>query len=160
MDERIMHLFSIIAGEVQHRQDLFTNEGKIMDALLNKGVHLMEADTALTLMQSLAERQTEQIFEPETAPFSTAMRTMNTEERSRFTLEAFSFISKLFHLGLIAESEREELIEQALGGQGGRVGLDQVKTMVALLFFTEGREYDEEKVHPSSLGRIRNTAWN
>lgn len=157
-----MHLFSIIAEQVQNRQDLFTNEGKIMDALLNKGVHLMEADTALMLMQSLAERQTEQFFGPETAP-SSAMRTMNTEERSRFTPEAFSFIAKLFHLGLIAESEREALIEQALGGQGGRIDLDQVRTLVSLLLFTEGHEYheyDEEKIHPSSLRRIRNTAWN
>ena len=91
------------------------------------------------------------------------MRTMNTEERSRFTLEAFSFIAKLFHLGLIAESEREALIEQALGGQGGRIGLDQVRTLVALLLFTEGHEYheyDEETIHPSSLRRIRNTSWN
>ncbi len=153
-----MDLFSIIAEQVQDRQDLFTMEEKIMDALLNSGCHLVEADTALMLMQSLAERQTERFFDPESVPSPGGMRTMNTEERFRFTVEAFGFVTKLAHLGLISEAEREALLDKAMSVQSGRIDLDHVKTLVALFLFTEGSGHEDG--HIPSLRRIRNTAWN
>ena len=53
MDDRMMHLFSLIADQVQNKQELFDEEGKIMQALLNDGYRLHEADAALMLMQTL-----------------------------------------------------------------------------------------------------------
>jgi uncharacterized protein Smg (DUF494 family) len=158
LDERIMHLFSIIAGQVQNRQDLFTKEGKIMDALLSRGCHLVEADTALMLMQEMVRRRTEQFFDPDAFPSSAGMRAMNTEERSRFTLEAFGFVTKLAHLGLISEVQREALIEKALTGQGGRIDLDHVKALAALFLFIEDHGHDD--AHHPIPRRMRDTAWN
>jgi uncharacterized protein Smg (DUF494 family) len=153
-----MHLFSIIAGQVQDKQDLFTKEGKIMDALLSRGCHLVEADTALMLMQEIARRQTEQFFNPDALPSSGGMLAMNTEERSRFTLEAFGFVSKLAHLGLISEAQREALLDKALATRSRRIDLNHVKALVALFLFTEGHGH-EDGHHPLTR-RIRNTAWN
>lgn len=153
-----MHLFSIIAGQVRNKQDLFTKEGKIMDALLSRGCHLVEADTALMLMQEIARQQTEQFFDPDNIPSSAGVRAMNTEERSRFTLEAFGFVSKLAHLGLISEAQREALLDKALATRKRRIDLDHVKTLVALFLFTESRGHGDG--HPPLARRIRDTAWN
>jgi hypothetical protein len=53
-------LVSLITDRMQIRQDLFRNEGKIMDSLVNSGYHLHEADAALTLLQNLAQDGEEQ----------------------------------------------------------------------------------------------------
>lgn len=158
MEDRIMSLFSLIAEQVDHQQDLFTNEGPIMDRLLSSGYHLYEADTALTLMQNLVQGQAEDLAPRRGGAAAVLFRSLNQEERARFTLEAFGFVTKLCHLGIISEDLREELIEKAMAAHTGRIGLDQMKSLIALVLFAPGQDH-EETVH-SLLTRMRNTAWN
>ena len=153
-----MNLFSLIAEQVENKQDLFTHEGRIMDNLINSGYHLQEADTALTLMQTLVQKQAENLFLPEQSPAPLVLRSMNTEERARFTIEAFSFVTKLCHLDIVAEEQREELLEKALAVFTGRIGLDQMKQLIALALFA-GSPTDDEDTY-TGLSRIKTTAWN
>jgi len=153
-----MNLFSLIAEQVENKQDLFTHEGRIMDNLINSGYHLQEADTALTLMQTLVQKQAENLFLPEQSPTPLVLRSMNTEERARFTIEAFSFVTKLCHLDIVAEEQREELLEKALAVFTGRIGLDQMKQLIALALFA-GSPTDDEDTY-TGLSRIKTTAWN
>lgn len=153
-----MNLFSLIAEQVENKQDLFTHEGRIMDNLINSGYHLQEADTALTLMQTLVQKQAENLFLPEQSPTPLVLRSMNTEERARFTIEAFSFVTKLCHLDIVAEEQREELLEKSLAVFTGRIGLDQMKQLIALALFA-GSPTDDEDTY-TSLSRIKTTAWN
>ena len=62
MNDQMMNLFSLIADQVRDKQELFDNEGKIMQALLNSGFRLREADAALMLMQALVQKQSESFF--------------------------------------------------------------------------------------------------
>lgn len=158
MDERIMHLFSVIAEQVQNKQELFTKEDKIMDELLSRGFHLVEADTALMLMQNIVRQQEERFFDPAEAPSPAGMRAMSTEERRRFTIEAFGFLSKLASIGIITEPQREALVEKALAALSCRIDIGHVKALVALFLFTEGHGHDD--AHPSFARRIKDTAWN
>ena len=158
LDDRIINLFSLIAEQVENRQDLFTHEGKIMDNLINSGYHLQEADTALTLMQTLVQKQDDNLFGPERSPTPLILRSMNTEERARFTIDAFSFITKLCRLGIIPEEHREELLEKALTLYTGRIGINQVKSLITMTLFA-GPLMDEDDEF-SALGRISSTAWN
>ena len=84
---------------------------------------------------------------------------MNSEERSRFTVEAFSFVTKLTHLGIISEDQREDVLDRSLELYAGRIELDQVKALVAFsVFAANNLEYDDA---PSpSRRRIKRTAWN
>ncbi len=118
-----MDLFSLIADQVRNKQDLFDDEGKIMQALLNSGFRLQEADAALTLMQTLVQKQSESFFTTKPKASSVRMRSMNREERERFTIDAFGFVSKLTHLGIIAEDQREELLEKAMTTYTERIEL-------------------------------------
>lgn len=157
MDERIINLVSLIAEQVQTRQELFSNEGKIMDSLMNSGYRLHEADAALTLMQTLAQNDENTFSSKGDAPIPTGMRAMNTEERSRFAMEAFSFITKLAHLGIITGDQREDILEKALTLHSRKIDLSQVKTLIALNFFADAQE--DEDLLLSSLS-IKGTAWN
>jgi uncharacterized protein Smg (DUF494 family) len=157
LDERMINLVSIIADQVRNRQELFDNEGIIMQTLLNSGCHLQEADAAITLMQTLAQNEAEGFFMPKSSSTTLQMRTMNREERERFTVEAFGFIAKLTHLGIISEDQREELLEKALLSYNGRIELEHIKNLVAFLLFVT---YDEQRSDPALLRRMKKTAWN
>lgn len=158
LDYRMMHLFSIIAEQVQNKQELFTKEEKILDELLSRGFHLVEADTALMLMQNFALQQDERFFDPAEAPSPAGMRTMTAEERRRFTPEAFGFLLKLAAIGIITESQREALTERAMAAAHGRIDLDHVKDLVTIFLFTaeNGHAFDQEPLPR----RIDRTSWN
>lgn len=148
-----MNLFSLIADQVRNRQELFDEEGKIMQALINVGYPLHQADAALTLMQTLVQKRSERFFGPD-QPFRLGVRTMNSEERRRFSADAFAFILKLAHLGVLSEDQREELIEKAMALNTERIEPGHVKTMVAFMVFAGEQEPD------SSRPRIARTVWN
>ncbi len=158
MDELMMDLFSLIADQVRDKKDLFDNEGKIMQALLNSGCRLHEADAALTLMQSLVQKQSENFFTPAQTASSVRMRTMNCEERGRFSIEAFGFVSKLTHLGIISDDQREDILEKAMTVYTDRIELDHIKNLIAATLFV--RPQDQERGESMSLRRIKRTAWN
>lgn len=154
----MMNLFSLIADQVRNRQELFDQEGRIMQTLLNDGYHLHEADAALTLMQTLVRKQDDSFFGPDqTGRHLRGMRTMNSEERSRFEAEAFAFALKLTHLGVLSEDQREELLERAMNLYREKIELAHIKALVAFMLFTSVQERDELA---SSTRPIRKTAWN
>jgi len=158
LDERIINLVSLIAEQVQTKQELFSNEGKIMDSLMNSGYRLHEADAALTLMQTLAQNEDGSFSAEEgDVPMPAGMRAMNAEERARFSMEAFSFITKLSHLGIITADLREELLEKALSLHSRKIELSHVKTLIALNLFADAQE--DEDLLLSSLS-IKGTTWN
>ncbi len=154
----MMNLFSLIADQVRDKQELFDNEGKIMQTLLNSGFRLREADAALMLMQALVQKQSESFFTTEPKASSIRMRAMNREERERFTVDAFGFISKLTHLGIISEDQREELLEEAMAVYTERIELDHIKNLIAFILFVSPHE--RERSSTASLRRIKKTAWN
>jgi uncharacterized protein Smg (DUF494 family) len=152
-----MNIVSLITDQVQTKQDLFRNEGKIMDSLMSSGYRLHEADAALTLMQTLCQNGDDERIDGKPVTPPTGMRTMNAEERSRFTMDAFSFVTKLAHIGIIADEQREELLEKALSLHSGRIELAQMKALLALDLFADEQEYEE--LLPSAL-RNKGTVWN
>jgi uncharacterized protein Smg (DUF494 family) len=154
----MMDLFSLIADQVRNKQELFDNEGKIMQALLNSGFRLQEADAALTLMQALVQKQSESFFTTEPKASSIRVRAMNREERERFTIDAFGFVSKLTHLGIIAEDQREELLEKAMTTYAERIELADIKNLIAFILFVSPP--DREYSVAAGLRRIKKTAWN
>ncbi len=152
----MMNLFSLIAKQVRHRQELFDEEDRIMQKLVSVGYHLHEADAALTLMQSLVKKRDENFF---AADASISMRTMSSEERSRFTTDAFSFAVKLGHLGILSEDQREELLEQAMNLYSGQIETGHIKTLIAYLLFANVHDRQED----TAFARVRNrrdTVWN
>jgi uncharacterized protein Smg (DUF494 family) len=156
LDELMMNLFSLIAEQVRNKQELFDHEGKIMESLINSGYRIQDADAALTLMQTFVQKQQDgTYFGPE--PVAGA-RVMNNEERSRFTLEAFSFASKLAILGIISEELRDDVLDRALTLYAGRIELDQMKALVALTLFANNLESEDNP--PSFRRKIKRTAWN
>jgi uncharacterized protein Smg (DUF494 family) len=158
VDERMMHLFSLIADQVQNRQELFDEEEKIMQALLNDGYRLHEADAALTLMQTLVQKQSEELFTPAAMPAWSGLRAMNREERGRFTIEAFGFVTKLRHLGIISEDQREELLERAMTAYTERIELEHIKTLIAFTLFVP--HHERVATDKTVIRQIRMTAWN
>lgn len=157
MDELMMNMFSVIAEQARNRQELFDEEGTIMQKLVNAGYPLHQADAALRLMQTLVQKQDENFFGRNRAAHAFGMRTMNTEERRRFTTDAFAFAQKLTHLGVLSEDQREELLEKAVRLYSGKIELQHIKALVAFMLFTSSQEREDAA---STRPRIKDTAWN
>jgi len=103
--------------------------------------------------------EAEGFFPPGQPGSALHVRAMNTEERDRFTVEAFSLISKLVRLGIISENQREELLEKALLTFPGRIELGNIKSLVSFLLFVPPDE--QERSEPSfPIRRMKKTAWN
>lgn len=160
MDELMINLFSIIAEQVRNKQELFDNEAKIMQMLLNSGYHIYEADAALMLMQTLVQGEAGRLFAPEAAQSSGYLRVMTREERGRFTIDAFAFASKLTHLGIISEQQREEILDKALTVCRDRIKLEHVKSIVASVLFSQPIEQDLDDDGTPGIRQIKRTAWN
>jgi len=80
------------------------------------------------------------------------------EERSRFSMEAFGFISKLTHLGIITENQREDLLDRAMTVYPDRIEFDHIKTLIAYNLFTNPQERDHAGA--DALRRMKNASWN
>ena len=158
MDELMINLFSLIATQVRDKQELFDNEDKIMQMLLNSGYHIQEADTALMLMQTLVQTQSEQFSTPKITAPVIPVRVMNHEERKRFSFDAFGFVLKLTHLGIISEDIREELLDKALAVCPGCIDIEHLKTLIALTLFAHPLEQEHNAL--PRLRHIKRTAWN
>lgn len=152
-----MHLVSLIADQVQNKQELFSDEGRIMESLVSSGYRLHEADAALTFMQSLTETTPDEPREYPLPPAGAGMRAMSTHERARFTMEAFGFITKLAQLGIITTGQREDIIEKALSLRSGRIEAGEVKSLVALSIFSDNQDHDD--LWSSALDNS-GTMWN
>jgi Smg protein len=154
----MMTMVSLIADQVRNKQELFDDEGEIMQALLNNGYRLHEADAALTLMQSLVQKQSEGLIPASPSVSRAGMRAMNREERHRFTIDAFGFVMKLTSLGMISEDQREDLLDRATTIFAERIDLGHIKNLVAFTLFFSHQEQDMDV--PEVSRRIRNTSWN
>jgi uncharacterized protein Smg (DUF494 family) len=153
----MINLFSLIADQVRNTQDLFDEEGKIMQALLNSGYHINEANAALMLMQTIAQNHAEDgATRKKTAP--APMRAMNREERERISAEAFSFVSKLARLGIISEDQREELLDKAMTVYAEHIELDHIKSLIAFTLFAHPHDQGHDGF--PGIRRIKRTAWN
>ncbi len=160
VEELMINLFSIIAEQVRDKQELFDDEGKITQTLLNNGYHIYEADAALMLMQALVQGETGRFLRPETAQSTAYLRIMNREERERFALEAFAFTSKLTHLGVVSEQQREEILDKALTICNDRIELEHIKSIVAMVLFSRPMEQEPDENTAFSNRQIKRTAWN
>lgn len=154
MDERIMELVSLIAGQVCSRSDLFLRQGRIVQSLVNDGVPRGEADAALTAMQVLSRRS-------DGGPGGTgtpAVRAMGTEERSRLDAEAFGLVVKLWHLGIIDDERREALLDRAMALDEPRIGMADLLPLLADELLNEQNEVAELLV--LSRRPAAGTIWN
>jgi uncharacterized protein Smg (DUF494 family) len=158
VNEQMINLFSIIADQVREKQDLFDKEGKIMQELLNNGYPFYEADAALMLMQTFVQRRPDCFFTTQPAASSIFFRVMNREERERITNEAFIFLSKLTHLGIITADQREEVLEKALAVCPDRIELEHMKSLVAVILFALPQ--DQDGLDLLDYQSIKRTSWH
>lgn len=154
----MINMFSLIVDQVRNRQDLFDQEGRIIQSLLNSGYLAHEADAALMLMQDFVQRRQEQLFDTNPEQYPASLRSMSREERRRFTLDAFGFISKLTHIGIISEDQREEVLGKALSIYPHRIQLEHMKSLITMILLTPSLEQEQDT--DLRYRSYKGTAWN
>ena len=136
VDERMMHLFSLIAEQVSDKQELFDNEGKIMAALVDSGCHLHEVDAAITLMQSLVRARTDDIFCAASPGRTKGLRAMDVGRSASALRPRPSGSSPASRSSALSPGDRREILERAMDVFPERIELSQIKTLVAFTLFS------------------------
>ncbi|KPL07090.1 hypothetical protein AMJ86_05970 [bacterium SM23_57] len=146
MDQRIVEILIYLIGEIQSRRLDLDEVEVISDDLVKRGFTENEISTAITyLFDRVQKRDYEWKSESEQCYWSFSERVLHDVERMVLTPDAYGYLLQLKHLGLIDALELEQIIERSLLMGIARVGLDDIKIIVASFLFD----------HDSTTGDMR-----
>lgn len=136
MDQRIVEILIYLIGEIQSRRLDLDEVEVISDDLVKRGFTENEISTAITyLFDRVQKRDLEWKSESEQCYWSFSERVLHDVERMVLTPDAYGYLLQLKHLGLIDALELEQIIERSLLMGIARVGLDDIKIIVASFLF-------------------------
>lgn len=136
MDQRIVEILIYLIGEIQSRRLELDEVDIISDDLVKRGFTENEISTAITYLFDRMQRQElEWKAESRQCYWPYSERVLHDVERLVLTTEAYGYLLQMKHLGLIDAMEMEQIIERSLLMGNTRVGLDDIKIIVASYLF-------------------------
>jgi uncharacterized protein Smg (DUF494 family) len=147
MDQRIVEILIYLIGEIQSRRLELDEVEIISDDLVKRGFTENEISTAITYLFDRMQRQEfEWKAEGRQCYWPYSERVLHDVERLVLTTDAYGYLLQMKHLGLIDAMEMEQIIERSLLMGNTRVGLDDIKIIVASYLF------DSESVNGDTKG--------
>jgi uncharacterized protein Smg (DUF494 family) len=136
MDQRIVEILIYLIGEIQSRRLELDEVEIISDDLVKRGFTENEISTAITyLFDRIHKRDLQWKTETEQCYWPFSERVLHEVERMVLTPESYGYLLQLKHLGLIDALELEQIIERSLLMGNGRIGIDDLKIIVASYLF-------------------------
>ncbi len=139
MNERLVEILIYIMSEMRRDQSVSKNLDLLSKSLLKEGYSESEISSAFTWLLDRLSDDSEEILERREPALNGSFRHLHEIEKSIISVEAYGYIIQLKELGLINESDFEQVIERALMLGIPTVTIDDMKSIVAaMLFTTEG----------------------
>ena len=136
MDQRIVEILIYLIGEIQSRRLELDEVEIISDDLVKRGFTENEISTAITyLFDRMQKQEYEWKADSRQCFWPYSERILHDVERLVLTTEAYGYLLQMKHLGLIDAMELEQIIERSLLMGNTRVGLDDIKIIVASYLF-------------------------
>jgi Smg protein len=154
MRERIFSIIEIIVRQILMSRNLVHDEKEIVEYLISEGYNLEEINTAFSLIKDIAGEQKVKTPLRKSLNETNNIRILSNDEKISLTREAYGFLIRLKGLGFIDNELQEEIIERAQYFTDGEVGLDEIKSIAALVMINRsGTEWGDD------INRLFNDEW-
>ena len=154
MRERIFSIIEIIVRQILISKNLVHDEKEIVEYLISEGYNLEEVNTAFSWIRDIAGEQKVKSPLRKSLNESNNIRILSSDEKISFNKEAYGFLIRLKEFGFIDNELQEEIIERAQYFTDGEVGLDEIKSIAAMVMMNHsGTEWGED------INRLFNDEW-
>jgi len=134
MNERVVEILIYLMHEIRQKRGNIELMDGISKDLIGKGYTENEINAAFSWLFERFKSDTEDILINEEADVN-SYRMLSDIERLVVSSEAFGYLIQLRQLRLIEQSEMEQIIERAMMLGVSSIGTEEIKTVVAALFF-------------------------
>ncbi len=134
MNERVVEILIYLMHEIRQKRGNIELMDGISKDLIGKGYTENEINAAFSWLFERFKSDTEDILVNEEADVN-SYRMLSDIERLVVSSEAFGYLIQLRQLRLIEQSEMEQIIERAMMLGVSSIGTEEIKTVVAALFF-------------------------
>ncbi len=133
MYQRVMAIIEIIADYLADDVDLYEQEEEIVDDLVSMGFDFPEIETAFSWIANLSRGRelNHQLLELE--PKGEFQRLFTRQEQRLFSPAVRNWLVRLRQFGILDQIVIEDIIDQAMYLEGGRVGLDEIKVIATMV---------------------------
>ncbi len=136
MNERVVEILIYIMQEI--RKD--TNDSQhlrvISKDLLKRGYTESEISSAFSWLLTRVRSESEEIVPIQRPSLKQSFRMLHEIEHSVVSIEAYGYIIQLKELGIISETDVENILEKAVMLSSSRVKVEDVKSIVASILFS------------------------
>ncbi|MCG8608809.1 DUF494 family protein [bacterium] len=136
MSERVVEILIYIMQEI--RKD--TTDSKhlrvISKDLLKKGYTESEISSAFSWLLTRVRSESEEIVPNQGPSLKRSFRMLHEIEHSVVSTEAYGYIIQLKELGIISDTDVENILEKAVMLSSSRVKVEDIKSIVASLLFS------------------------
>ncbi len=138
MAERWLLLLNALTQRLLEDPGLFEDPRDLIDELAAEGYQAQEVEAAVAwLGRFVSEPVHGSLWSAE--PFtSRGLRTRSLEEQISFSPEAFGYLMRLENFGLIDPTQREEILERALGTFDEEIGEEEIKAVSRIVLQDSG----------------------
>lgn len=134
MNERVVEILIYLMQEIRHKRGGIEQMDGISKDLIRKGYTENEINAAFSWLFERFKSDTEEIFVSQEADIN-SYRMLSDIEKLVISSEAFGYLIQLRQLRLIEQSEMEQIIERSMMLGVSTIGVEEIKTVVASLFF-------------------------
>ncbi len=134
MNERVVEILIYLMHEIRQKRGNIELMDGISKDLIGKGYTENEINAAFSWLFERFKSDTEDILVNEEADVN-SYRMLSDIEKLVVSSEAFGYLIQLRQLRLIEQSEMEQIIERAMMLGVSSIGTEEIKTVVAALFF-------------------------
>jgi uncharacterized protein Smg (DUF494 family) len=134
MNERVVEILIYLMQEIRHNRKNVDQMDGLSKDLIRQGYTENEINAAFSWLFERIKSDTEEIIVNEEAG-SDSYRVLSDVEKLIVSPEAFGYTIQLRQLRLIDQTEFEQIIERAMMLGASSIGIEDVKSIVASLFF-------------------------
>ncbi|MEE9168179.1 MAG: DUF494 family protein [bacterium] len=134
MNERVVEILIYLMHEIRHNRKNVDQMDGVSKDLIRQGYTENEINAAFSWLFERIKSDTEEIIVNEEAG-SDSYRVLSDVEKLIVSPEAFGYAIQLRQLRLIDQTEFEQIIERAMMLGASSIGIEDVKSIVASLFF-------------------------
>jgi uncharacterized protein Smg (DUF494 family) len=131
MNERVVEILIYIMSEIRSNRKVSSKLDILSKNLIQQGYTESEISSAFTWLLARLKNDSEELVEQQSPSLKSSFRHLHEIERSIISVEAYGYIIQLKELGIIDETDTEQILERAMMMGSSEITTADIKSIVA-----------------------------